>query len=117
MSRIAAVALVALLSGCSSIPGLAGLFQPTLAGDWVVTRPNFSSFTMTLFDENGSITGASEAGGAIKGYRKGSEVVFTISHKSSSNTIYSGELSQDGKKVTGTIGNDDTDTFIANKKP
>ncbi len=117
MTRFVAVGLVLALSGCASIPGLSAFFPASLDGDWIVVRPGFSSFTMTLFDENGKLHGASQAGGAIEGSYVDSKITLLIAHQDDGRTMYSGELSKDRKKITGQAGSDLSDTFIANKKP
>lgn len=117
--NLVGLATVIMLSGCSSIPGISTLVSaPNVSGDWVVTRPNFSAFNWSIFEDGGTITGSAQNGGynfPISGSRSGNKVSITIKLTSSSPT-YSGELSMDGKKITGTIGGDSADTFVANKK-
>lgn len=105
------------IPGLSSIPGISALTRaPSVSGEWLVTRPK-SSFSWTIFENGDKISGSSDSS-PITGSRSGSNKVHIEIYLSyyQHNVSYDGEISSDGKTISGIIGNDVTDTFIANKK-
>jgi len=110
--------MLPLIAGCSSIPVVSSIVSaPNITGEWVVVRPK-STFTMNLFENSSAITGSSGTAPytfPVNGSRSGNKVTIGIWLEDHTVT-YSGDLSSDGKQITGTIGGDSTDTFTANKK-
>lgn len=110
------LSVLPMLLGCSAIPGLSSAQPPSVAGEWVVTRPSYSAFNWTLFEDGNTITGSTSNNSPISGSRNATRIGLTLGTAANS-TLYEGDISSDGKKITGTIGGDSSDTFVANKKP
>ncbi|MBO9539722.1 hypothetical protein J7643_03920 [bacterium] len=110
------------LSGISSLPGVSSVVPaPSIDGDWLVVRPGFSTFSLSLYEKGGKITGSAGTEpytNPLAGTRTGNKVEFVITFKDSTTVTYSGDLSSDGSQITGVIGSGSSaaDTFTANKK-
>jgi|GEM_PF-3120974 len=110
------------LSSVSSLPGLSSVVPaPSIDGDWLVVRPGFSTFSLSLYEKNGNITGSAGTepyANPLTGTRTGNKVQFVISFNDGTSVTYSGNLNSDGTQITGVIGSGSSaaDTFTANKK-
>ena len=110
------------LPGISSIPGLSSVVAaPSIDGDWLVVRPGFSTFSLSLYEKNGKITGSAGTepyANPLAGTRTGNKVEFVITFRDGSTVTYSGDVNPDGSQITGIIGSGSSsaDTFTANKK-
>lgn len=110
------------LSSVSSLPGVSSVVPaPSIDGDWLVVRPGFSTFSLSLYEKSGNITGSAGTepyANPLTGTRSGRKISFTISFHDGTSVNYSGDLNADGSQITGIIGtgSSSADTFTANKK-
>lgn len=110
------------LSSVSSLPGLSSVIPaPSIDGDWLIVRPGFSTFSMSLFEKNGKITGSAGTEpytNPLTGTRNGGKVELVITFHDATSVTYSGDINSDGTQITGIIGSGSSaaDTFTANKK-
>lgn len=110
------------LSSISALPGVSSVVPAaSIDSDWLVVRPGFSTFSLSLYEKNGKITGSAGTEpytNPLAGTRTGSKVEFVITFKDGTTVTYSGDLSSDGSQITGIIGSGSSaaDTFTANKK-
>lgn len=107
---LAAVVTSAVMVGCDGL-GVMGIGRaPSLTGDWLVPVNN-SVANMTLIEDGDNITGSYGASifqFPLKGKRNQNAIEFTISANIMAPTTMkvTGEVSSDGKKITGTMKSD-----------
>lgn len=107
---LAAVVVAATVVGCDAL-GVLGIGRaPSLTGDWIVPMNNAVA-SMTIIEDGDSLTGSYGAAFfqfPLKGKRNQNAVEFTISANIMAPTTMkvSGEISSDGKKITGAMKSD-----------
>lgn len=115
-----------IVTACAGFPGISGLGQaPSVTGNWTVTEGTKTT-SMTLAQDGDKVTGTYQQGissSQLTGIRTSNKLNLTVEFSfggATASTAIAGEVSSDGKKITGTaksdtITNDDNGNWVTVK--